>query len=85
MRTIVLTLFIMISKIFAVDIFIDNKNGLVWEDSYESKTTTRNFNDAQKYCDKLNIGDFDDWRLPTRMELLTIVDDTKYNPMSSEH
>ena len=84
MRTIALILFIMISKIFAVDIFIDSKNGLVWEDSYESKTTTRNFNDAQKYCDKLNIGGFDDWRLPTRLELLTIIDDTKYNPMSSK-
>ena len=84
MIKVILILIISFSYIFSIDIFIDRKNNLAWEDSYESKTVSMNFYDAQKYCENLNIGGFQDWRLPTRIELIGLVDDTKYSPTSSK-
>lgn len=46
-------------------------------DKYNNKMT---YAEAVKYCDDLNFAGFDDWRLPTANELLSITDDTKYNP-----
>lgn len=36
--------------------------------------------DAVQACAELRLGGHDDWRLPTRAELLTLVDDTRYLP-----
>lgn len=36
--------------------------------------------EAVRYCDDLNFAGFDDWRLPTVNELLSITDDTRFNP-----
>jgi hypothetical protein len=46
-------------------------------DKYNNKMT---YAEAVKYCYDLNFAGFDDWRLPTANELLSITDDTKYNP-----
>lgn len=49
----------------------DNKTGLMW-----SKTTSKSkmsWEDAKTYCDVLNKGGYDDWRLPTKNELLLLV------------
>jgi hypothetical protein len=35
---------------------------------------------AVTYCEKLNLGGFSDWRLPTLDELVNIVDRSKYAP-----
>ena len=62
----------------------DPKTGLTWIkdptalDKKFSKTMT--YEDADKACKELNIGGLKDWRLPTREELLTIVDLTRYSP-----
>jgi hypothetical protein len=35
---------------------------------------------ARTYCDELDLNGCSDWRLPSRIELLTIVDFSKYDP-----
>ena len=46
-------------------------------DKYNSPMT---YAEAVKYCENLNFAGFDDWRLPTINELLSITDDTRFNP-----
>ena len=53
----------------------DNITCLDWQKAPPDQTYT--FDDAVAYCDALALGGHDDWRLPTRIELTSIVDFTK--------
>ena len=46
-------------------------------DKYNNPMT---YDEAVKYCYDLNFAGFDDWRLPTINELLSITDDTRFEP-----
>ncbi len=69
-----------------VNSFIDNgdgtitdaASGLVWEKSAGSGAVT--LAKAKAYCENLTLGGKNDWRLPTRNELQSIVDYTRFNP-----
>ena len=58
----------------------DNVTGLVWQQPAASLTYT--WPAAITYCQGLSLGGVSagGWRLPTRIELLSIVDSTKSNP-----
>jgi len=72
------------------EVVVDNVTGLMWQDDSEAKTTRKpwitkanydagKYNDtsgdtASTYCANLILGGYDDWRLPTRKELASIVD-----------
>ena len=51
---------------------LDNRTGLEWEQS--PSTTTRNHADSIAHCDGLSLGGQDNWRLPERDELASLVD-----------
>ena len=74
----------------------DQITGLMWQDDAEAKTITkpwvtqenydaRNYSDttgdtATTYCSNLTLGNYTDWRLPTVVELQSIVVEGKSSP-----
>lgn len=53
--------------------FIDPKNGLEWQDTSEAENQLLIWKMAGNYCKSLNLDSHDDWRLPTRTELDTLL------------
>lgn len=51
---------------------------LIWQDSNED--IKKEWKEAKEYCKNLNYAGYTDWRLPTKTELLSIVDYTRYEP-----
>ncbi len=53
----------------------DNSNNLMWQ---KSSTQERvDWNAANEYCNSLNLSEFENWRLPTKEELVLIYDSSK--------
>lgn len=61
----------------AKQVVIDTHKHLMWQDDASVQITARDWNGAIEYCKSLNFAGFGDWRLPTRMELLSITDKKK--------
>lgn len=40
----------------------------------------KNWTDAIKYCNSLELSSYSDWRLPNKLELQSITDKNKFNP-----
>ncbi len=60
------------------DVVKDDVTGLQWQ-----RTVTAplgNWQDAVAHCDNLVYGGYDDWRLPWRIELVSLIDYTRSNP-----
>ncbi|MCD4743048.1 MAG: DUF1566 domain-containing protein [Desulfobacteraceae bacterium] len=66
--------------------FVDNNNdgtvtdtatGLMWQKT--TQTGLKSWASAIADCESLSLADHDDWRLPNRNELLSIVDFSKFN------
>jgi len=62
------------------DIVTDNVTKLQWQDNEEVKTVKKSWEDAKSYCSSLSLGGYNNWRLPTRKELRSIVDYGKHDP-----
>lgn len=61
------------------DVVVDTTTGRTWQ--RVEPATSYTWQDAQTYCDGLSLPGFPSgWRLPTRIELVSIVDYTKTNP-----
>jgi Protein of unknown function (DUF1566) len=65
----------------------DTQTGLMWQQTLDttkyvavSTCMGQTICDGQTYCANLTVGGLTGWRLPTVQELMTIVDETKYNP-----
>ena len=58
---------------------IDHTTGLMWtaDDVGDRRLT---WSDADQAAKAVTIGGHSDWRLPTRQELLSLVDDTRFDP-----
>lgn len=56
----------------------DLRSGLTWQKSPDCQLRT--WLEAKDSCENLVLGDQDDWRLPSRRELITIVDFSRWRP-----
>lgn len=61
-------------------IIIDTNTNLVWQDDNDTQGIVKNFFDAKLYCKNLTTSFSSNWRLPTRDELLTLVDYAQTSP-----
>lgn len=53
---------------------------LLWEDTVYVEEEKVNYTQALAYCDGLTLDGYNDWRVPTLEELLTLVDYKRYKP-----
>ncbi|SFV52831.1 Fimh-like protein [hydrothermal vent metagenome] len=70
----------------------DSKTGLIWQDDYSNDedfserpiwshgVKSASWAEAIDYCEELTLGGNDDWRLPNRKELLSIVKYSAFEP-----
>jgi hypothetical protein len=59
-------------------VVLDDTTGLMWEAA--PGTAMLSAQDAAKYCSDLRLDDRCDWRMPTRIELVSLVDFTRRDP-----
>jgi hypothetical protein len=59
-------------------IVVDKVTGLTWQEAVDADTHTQA--DAAAFCSSLALAGFSDWRLPTRIELISLIDDTRVGP-----
>jgi len=57
---------------------LDSQTNLVWEKNFRELT----WQDAMDYTKNLKLGGKNDWRLPTRQELESLLNLERYNPAS---
>jgi hypothetical protein len=57
----------------------DHITGLMWQDNSEAKTTNKTWSEAITYCEGLSLGGYNNWRLPSVEELMSITDKGRYN------
>ena len=58
----------------------DAEHRLQWQDNRAVEENELLYNEAKAYCKALKLNQNEDWRLPTLLELQTIVDFTRYEP-----
>lgn len=56
----------------------DKNSGLIWQK--QSDNLEYSWSDAEKYCTELKLSIYSDWRVPTRRELISILDFGKVDP-----
>ena len=66
-----------VQTISSEKVVLDNNTGLMWQQTIPTSTY---WGKAVSYCENLEYASYTDWRLPTPKELLTIVDNSKYDP-----
>lgn len=72
---------LLFSFLFAeITMIKDTSTGLLWEDTPHVRETKITHPRAKMYCSELKLGGFQDWRLPTIRELLSIVDYRRTSP-----
>jgi len=57
-----------------LNVVIDFNTKLMWQDDSECSNFRTNWESAIDYCEKSSFENYTDWRLPTKEELLSIVD-----------
>ncbi|SFD53815.1 Ig-like domain-containing protein [Pseudoalteromonas denitrificans] len=58
---------------------VDQVNNLVWQDDIDTVNLKLNYPAATAYCDALELGGITDWYLPSRLQILFLLDYSKGN------
>ena len=66
------------------NIWHDPSTNITWQDNNESQTKLLKHDDAVKFCEKLTLNGFNNWRLPSRSELVGLIDYSVYNPATTK-
>lgn len=59
------------------DFVVDKTNNKMWQDTQENINLLFSQDNAVKYCNKLSLGGFSDWHLPSVDEIKTVIDKTR--------
>jgi hypothetical protein len=86
----ILSLFLLTGILYSADLSRDS-NGIVtdistnlqWQDDISS--VQKKWSEAINYCENLSLGGQNDWRLPNKNELISIVDYAKYGSAIKEN
>lgn len=70
-----------VSMVGADEVVQDEVTGLVWQRAVGAQGVS--WRDARSYCSALTLAGHDDWRLPSRIELISLIDFTRSMEMSS--
>ncbi len=62
------------------DVVVDNSTGLIWQDNADVTYDHVIWSLAGTNCKNLILGGYDNWRLPSIKELVSITDKSIYNP-----
>ena len=62
----------------STEVVVDDVTQLSWQRRVSERTYT--WDEAREYCACLTLGGFEDWQLPSRIELVSIVDFTRQDP-----
>ncbi len=68
-----------LSTIDGDKIVVDKTTDFIWQKEYRR---SMNWQEALDYCENLNYAGYDDWRLPNRNELLSLINYNRYKPAS---
>ena len=79
MKRLLLSLLILTS-LSAKDVIYDNTTSLLWQDSQDNKDLSITYKEAEEYCSKLVIAEYNNFRIPTLIELQSIIDYKNYKP-----
>jgi hypothetical protein len=60
------------------DVVVDHVTGLMWQRTLPNTFLT--FQNAGRQCDQLTLAGHHDWRLPSRIELVSLIDTTRTQP-----
>lgn len=62
-------------------VVLDTQTKLMWQDN--ELVTGKTWTEAINYCESLNLGGFDDWRLPNFNEYDSLIDTSRNTPAMS--
>lgn len=65
------------------EIVTDNTTKLKWQDDDADSELRKNWEDANSYCSTLNLNGVKGWRLPSKKELVSIIDRDEFSPAYS--
>jgi hypothetical protein len=63
---------------------LDKQTGLTWARNLNITDEPKPWQEAVKFCQDLEIGNQKGWRLPTKEELITLLDTSRSNPALPE-
>jgi len=62
------------------NVVLEQSLNLMWQDDESVLNVTKNWEEAVEYCQQLSYLGFNNWRLPSIEELISLIDESKFSP-----